>query len=151
MPDMTLEQANLIIAAALARARALGLPPVGCAVLDSGGHLVSFQREDGLGFVRITVCQAKAWGALGTGVGTRALAERYAAGVVQEGFINGLNAMTGGRVVPLAGGVLVRAEGGRVIGAVGVSGAHPDQDEACAVAGIEAAGHEAVPGAPPPL
>ena len=148
MPDMTLAEANRIIEGALARAREMGIPPVGCAVLDAGGHLVAFQREDGLAFARIGVCQGKAWGALGTGVGSRALAERYASGVVQEGFINSLNAMTGGRVVPLAGGVLVRDADGRVIGAAGVSGAHPDEDEACAVAGVVAAGREAVTGKP---
>ena len=45
------------------------LPPIGCAVLDAGGHLVAFQRVDGLGYVPINVCHAKAWGALGTAVG----------------------------------------------------------------------------------
>ena len=148
MPDMSLAEANRIIDGALAKARQLALPPIGCAVLDAGGHLVAFQREDGLAFVRIGVCQGKAWGALGTGVGSRALAERYASGVVQEGFINSLNAMTGGRVIPLAGGVLVRDGEGRVIGAAGVSGAHPDEDEICAVAGVEAAGREPVTGKP---
>ena len=145
---MTLQEANRIIEATFAKARELGLPPMGCAVLDAGGHLVSFQREDGLGFVRIKVCCAKAWGALGTGVGTRALAERYASGVVQEGFINSLGAMTGGMVVPLPGGVLVHDESGRALGAVGVSGAHPDRDEECAVAGIDAVGRVPVPGSP---
>ena len=58
---MTLQEANRIIEATLAKAREMGLPPMGCAVLDPGGHLVSFQREDGLGFVRIKVCSAKAW------------------------------------------------------------------------------------------
>ena len=133
MPEMTLAEANRIITATLAAARGMNLPPVGCAVLDPGGHLIAFQREDGLGFVRIKVCHAKAWGALGTGVGSRALAERYASGVVQEGFINALNAMTDGMVVPLAGGVLVRDESGRNIAAVGVSGARPEQDETAIV------------------
>lgn len=145
---MTLQEANRIISATLAKAREMGLPPMGCAVLDTGGHLVSFQRENGLGFVRIKVCSAKAWGALGTGVGSRALAERYASGVVQEGFINSLGAMTGGMVVPLPGGVLVQDGDGGIIGAVGVSGAQADDDETCAVAGILAVGRTPVTGAP---
>lgn len=148
MSDMSLTEANRIIEGAFAKARSLSIPPIGCAVLDRGGHLVAFQREDGLAFVRIDVCHGKAWGALGTGVGSRALAERYASGVVQEGFINSLNAMTGGRVIPLAGGVLVRDGEGRIIGAAGVSGAHPDEDETCAIAGVAAAGREAVTGKP---
>ncbi len=145
---MTLEEANRIIATTFAKARELDLPPMGCAVLDAGGHLVAFQREDGLGFIRIKVCHAKAWGALGTGAGSRALAERYASGVVQEGFINSLGAMTGGMLVPLPGGVLVHDANGRTLGAVGVSGAHADDDERCAVAAIAALGHTPVPGMP---
>ncbi len=137
MKTLNLKIANQIIEAALAKARAMELPPMGCAVLDPGGHLKAFQGEDGLAFVRVHVCQAKAWGSLGIGVDSDKIAERYVAGGPNPGFINALNAMTGGKVVPLAGGVLIRNSDGEIVGAVGVSGAKPEEDEICARAGIE--------------
>jgi len=138
---LTLAQANTIIAAALAKARQMNLPPLGVAVLDPGGHLVALQREDGLSFVRVKVCQAKAYGALATGVHSRHIASRYREGVNQEGFVNALNDLTGGNIIPLPGGVIIREAGGGILGAVGISGASSEEDEACAVAGIEAAGY----------
>ena len=135
---ITLEQANTVVAAALTKARELDLPPIGVAVLDSGGHLKVFQAEDGLNFLRVKVCHAKAWGALGLGVDTDKIAERYESGGPNPGFINALNAMSGGNVIPLRGGLLMHDEQQRLIGAIGVSGALPEQDEACARAGKEA-------------
>ena len=77
MPDITLDQANRIIGAALAKAREMQLKPLAVAVLDSGGHLKALAREDGQTFMRAKVCQAKAWGALAMGVHSRDLATRY--------------------------------------------------------------------------
>lgn len=137
MKILSLENAVRIIEAALAKARAMDLPPIGCAVLDAGGHLKAFHGEDGLAFARIHVCQSKAWGSLGVGVDSDKIAERYVSGGPNPGFINALNAMTGGKVIPLAGGVLIRNTEGDIIGAVGVSGAKPEEDEVCARAGLE--------------
>ena len=141
---ITLEQSNIIIESALARARQLDLPPIGVAVLDAGGHLKAFQAEDGLNFLRVRVCQAKAWGALGLGVGSDKIAERYESGGPNPGFIDALNALSGGNVIPLRGGLLIHGAGGTLIGAVGVSGALPEQDEDCAAAGIAALNADAV-------
>ncbi len=138
MQKLTLQLANKIIQATFAKAKGLGLPAMGCAVLDAGGHLKSFQGQDGLAFARIHVCNGKAWGSLGTGVDSDKIAERYCSGGPNPGFINALNAMTNGKVVPLAGGVLIRNDDGEIVGAVGVSGALPEQDEVCARAGIAA-------------
>ncbi len=141
MPTLTLADANRMIAAALAKAREMNLPPVGVAVLDAGGHLIALQREDGLSFLRVKVCQAKAYGALAMGTHSRHLATRYETGGRTEGFFMALNAMSGGNVVSLPGGVLVRDAAGTILGAVGISGASSEDDEACAAAGIEAAGY----------
>lgn len=140
MLGLTLEQANKLIEATLSMAREMNLPPVAVAVLDAGGHLKSLQREDGVSFLRVQVCQAKAWGALGMDVDSRDIAERYTQGLQQQGFVNALNAMTNGGLIPLPGGVLIRDEAGEVVGAVGVSGAVSDDDEICAKAGIDAIG-----------
>ena len=138
MSELTLKQANQLTEAALAMARQLNLPPVAVAVLDSGGHLKVLQREDGVSFLRVQICQAKAWGALGLATDSRHIAERYEQDNLQQGFINALNAMSDGGLIPLAGGVLIHDESGQIKGAVGVAGAASDKDEACAVAGIEA-------------
>jgi uncharacterized protein GlcG (DUF336 family) len=140
MPDITLDQANQIITAALAKARELKLKPLAVAVLDPGGHLKAMAREDGQTFLRAKVCQAKAWGALAMGVHSRDLATRYEQETRQEGFIIALNAMSNGQVVALPGGLLIRDASGTVIGAVGISGAASEDDELCAKAGIEAIG-----------
>lgn len=137
---ISLSQAEMIVESALARGRQLGLPPLSVAVLDSGGYLKSLQREDGVAFLRATVCQAKAWGALALGASTRHFAERYASDALQRGFINAMGAAPRERIVPLPGGVLIRNQSGRLLGAVGVAGAASEDDEACAVAGVEASG-----------
>src|SRR6516165_7991271 len=61
-------------------------------------------------------------------------------------FFTALAAASEGRIVTNPGGVLIRDTAGDVIGAVGISGDTSDRDEACAIAGIEAAGLKADPG-----
>jgi len=138
MTGLSLQQATTIVESALRKARATSCAPLAVAVLDAGGHLKAFAREDGAGIVRPQIAIAKAWGALGMGVGTRALARRIAEQPQLVPFFGALNAMSEGRVVPVPGGVLVKDASGAVIGAVGVSGDVSDKDEACALAGIEA-------------
>ena len=141
MSELSLGQANRLIDAALAMARNMDLPPLAVAVLDAGGHLKALQREDGVSFLRVQICQAKAWGALGLAIDSREIADRYQQDELQRGFINGLNAMSGGRMIPLPGGVLIRDGSGQVLGAAGVAGGPSDKDEICALAGVEAIGY----------
>ncbi len=140
MTNVTLQQATTIIAGALRRAREMGLPPICVSVVDTGGHAVAMQREDGATFMRGAVSSAKAWGAVGLGVNSRDISARYEKAPRESGFINALNAMSDGRVIPLPGGVLIVDDTGSVCGAVGISGAQSEDDEACALAGIESAG-----------
>ena len=138
--DFVQRPADALIAAVFDEAARLDLPPLAVAVLDSGGHLKAMQRQDGLSFMRADICQAKAWGALAMGVDTRQLATRVEQDEQQRGFIQALNTMTAGRMIPLPGGVLVRNRAGELLGAVGVAGAASDQDELCALAAIERVG-----------
>jgi uncharacterized protein GlcG (DUF336 family) len=141
---MTLAHAQVVIEHGLRYARAEGFPPMTIAVLDAGGSLVAYVREDGSSLLRERIARGKARGALNMGVGSRALAARAES---HPQFVNALVALAEGDLVPVPGGVLVRAEaGGGLVGAVGVSGHRPDGDEACAVRGIEAAGLAADPG-----
>ena len=109
-------------------------------MLDAGGHLVAFQRQDGASFLRPQISAGKAYGALSIGMGSRRL-EAFAK--ERPHLFAGLSAVSGGRIVPVAGGVLVRDAHGEIIGAVGISGDTSDNDEVCAIAGIEAAGLKA--------
>ena len=145
--SLTLQQASTIVEAALRAGRETACAPLAVAVLDAGGHLKAFAREDGAGIVRPQIAVGKAWGALGMGFGSRTLARRVAEQPQQQAFFGALNAMSEGRVVPAAGGVLIRDAGGAVVGAVGISGDASDKDEACALAGIAAARLVADPGA----
>jgi uncharacterized protein GlcG (DUF336 family) len=140
MAGLSLTQASTIVEAALRKGRETGCAPLAVAVLDDGGHLKAFAREDGAGIIRPQIAVGKAWGALGMGMGSRALARRVAEQPQAASFFVALNAMSDGRVVPAPGGVLIRDGAGAVVGAVGISGDVSDKDEACALAGIQAAG-----------
>jgi uncharacterized protein GlcG (DUF336 family) len=140
---LLLAQASVIVDQALSKARESGCKPMTVAVLDAGGHLLVLKREDGSGILRPQIAQAKAWGVLGMGLGGRALADRAAAA---PAFFAALTDISQGRIAPVAGGVLVRSHEGRLLGSVGISGDHPDQDEACAMFGISAAGLKPDPG-----
>ena len=144
---ITLSQATAIVEAALKKGRETSCAPLAVAVLDDGGHLKAFAREDGAGILRPQIAFGKAWGALGMGLGIRNFARRIAEQPAAPAFFNALAAMSEGRVVPVPGGVLIRDDSKTVIGAVGISGDTSDKDEACAIAGVEAAGLKAVVGA----
>ncbi|MBE0624713.1 MAG: heme-binding protein [Burkholderiales bacterium] len=137
MNSMLLEQANTIADGALHKARELKFAPMTVAVLDAGGQLKVLKREDDASLLRPEIALGKAWGVLGMGFGGRELARRSE---LMPIFFTALNAMSGGRMVPLAGGVLIRNREGQVIGSVGISGDTSDNDEICAVFGVETAG-----------
>ena len=137
MTSITLSQARTIIAAALQHGHDQGFSPLCVAVLDAGGHLVAFEREDGVANRRFDVAHGKAHGAISIGANSRALGEMAEA---RPHFMAGVTAAIGGALVPVAGGVLVLDDDGGRIGAVGISGDTSDNDEAAAVAGISAAG-----------
>ena len=140
---VTLAQASTIVDVALKKGRETNCAPLTVAVLDAGGHLVAFKREDRSGILRFDIAYGKAWGALGMGFGSRELADRAGKNPL---FFGVLATVSHGRLVPAPGGVLVKDTGGAVLGAVGISGDTSDKDEVCAVAGIEAAGLKAAVG-----
>lgn len=147
MSRMNLALADTIVTTALAKARDMGFAPLTVAVLDAGGHLTAFKREDRSGILRFDIAFGKAWGALGMGFGSRELAARAQSA---PAFVNAITVASGGRVVPVPSGVLVIDAEGEVIGAVGISGDTSDNDEMCAVAGIEAGGMRGQTGADKP-
>jgi len=143
MTHLTLDHARTILDAALAKAVERGLKPLAVAVLDARGALKAFAAQDGTSLKRGEVARGKADGALALGMGSRAIAK---AAAERPSFVAAVTHVVGGSLVPAPGGVLVMQDG-EVVGAVGVSGDLSDNDEICAVAGIEAAGLKADPGA----
>ncbi len=135
MATLSLEQALQIIRGALQKGRETECDPLSVAVLDAGGHLVAFMRQDESGILRPEIAIGKAYGALGFGVGSRELKQKNPL------FLSAVAAASHGRMIPAPGGVLIRSpETDRIIGAVGISGDTADKDEAAAVAGIQLSG-----------
>jgi uncharacterized protein GlcG (DUF336 family) len=137
MTLLTLDKANKIIENAISKARELGLSPLTVVVLDDAGHLKALQREDGASMIRQQIATAKAWGAVNMGVSSRSLA---GVAVQRPDFMNALVNIADGKIMPAPGGVLIRDTDNHLIGAVGISGDSSEQDERCAIAGIEAVG-----------
>jgi len=137
MTTLTLEQANAIIAAALATSKDKGFQPMGVVVLDAAGDVKAYAREDGASMFRFDIARGKAWGAVGMGVASRAVAERAKD---NPNFFVSLAATAQGRFLPQTGAVVIKDAAGNIIGAVGASGGTGDQDELICIEGVRAAG-----------
>lgn len=138
--SITLDQAKIITKAALAKGRALSLKPLSVVILDPRASMVMCMSEDGVSQLRSKIALGKASAAIQLGLGTRALMNRAEQ---QAYFIQAMNGLADGNFVPVPGGVLIRDKSGALLGAVGISGDTSDNDEAAALAAIEAAGLDA--------
>ena len=137
MNSLSLNQAQAIIAGALADARNKGYKPMGVVVVDAAVQAVAFAREDGASALRLDIAHGKAGAAIGMGVSSRALAVRAKDMPVFFGTI-----ATNARhpFIPQTGAVLITNAQGEMMGAVGASGGTGDEDEEIVIAGIAAAG-----------
>jgi uncharacterized protein GlcG (DUF336 family) len=137
MTDLTLDHARTIIAETRAKGREMGLKPLSVVVLDGGGHVLAFEREDGAAPGRFPIAHGKAYGAVMLGMAGRA---QMARAEQQAYFMAAVNGVYSGQVVPVPGGLLVRDGQGGVVGAVGVTGDTSDKDAEAGLAGIAATG-----------
>lgn len=137
IPTLSLQQAQELLREALARARLDRLRPMGIAVLDAAGQPLALVREDLAPALRLEIAWGKAAAAVGMVSNTRALAQRAAA---HPPFFAAIAALPGQRFIPYPGGVPVCDADGRVLGAIGASGASADEDEALCMAAIDAIG-----------
>ena len=135
--NLPLAKANEIIVTAFKLAEEAKLLPLTIAVLDAGGNLIAFQRQDGSGIVRHDIATGKAWGALGMGVSSRTIRDRLQD---RPAFQGAIAAASQGRFIPVPGGVLICNGDGQAIGAIGIRGDASDKDEYCAIEAIRAAG-----------
>lgn len=137
MSGITLDAAAKIVDLALQKARSDKMMPLAVAVLDPRGQLKAFKAEDNSSLMRADIAIGKAWGALALGFGGREIARRSQA---MPGFIAAMQALAGGRMIPVPGGVLIRDKDGILLGAVGVSGDKSDNDELAALTALAAVG-----------
>ena len=140
MSKLTLHKANAIIEHALKKAREMKIKPLGVVVLDESGNLKAAQREDGASMFRIDVATGKAWGAVGMGASSRALAKRAKD---NPAFFHTLAQTARGKFLPQPGAVLIKGANGEILGAAGASGGTGEEDEAVCAYGIEQAGFTA--------
>lgn len=144
MAKLPLAKANKIIREALKKGREQSMRPLTVVVLDAGGHMVAMQREDNSSVLRPEVAQGKAFGCIAVGVGSRWL---NAQAETRPHFLEGLSNVSGGKIIAVPGGVLIKTKTGEIIGAVGITGDTSDNDEIAAIAGVEAAQYVADTGA----
>ncbi|WP_170420432.1 GlcG/HbpS family heme-binding protein [Ruegeria arenilitoris] len=135
--SVSLRKARTIVRKTLEKGREMDLKPLSVVVLDAGGHVIAFEREDGAAPGRFAIAHGKAYGSVMLGMAGTAQMKRAEA---QAYFMAAVNGVYGGQVVPVPGGVLLRDRKGAVIGAVGVTGDTSENDAAAAMAGIEASG-----------
>lgn len=137
MAVISLNKARAIVRKTIIKGRELELKPLSVIVLDTGGHVQAFEREDGASPGRFDIARGKAYGAIMLGMAGTA---QMARAEQQHYFMTAVNGLFGGSVVPVPGGILVRGKNGAIIGAVGVTGDTSDNDAIAGQAGIEAAG-----------
>ncbi|MCR9192949.1 MAG: heme-binding protein [Gammaproteobacteria bacterium] len=134
MDKLALKTANAMIDAVFVKSKILFAQPSAVVILDEGGHVIALQRQDHAALLRADIAYAKAYGALGMGVGSRGLAKKAKE---TPDFINGAITVSKGRLIPAPGGVLILNSKHRIIGAIGVSGDSSDNDERAAIFGIK--------------
>ena len=134
MSMISLEMATKIAQTAYAEGAARNVVNMSVVITDAGGHVRLAMRADGQGIFGVDIAKAKAVTALGFGRNTSLMGNFEAAAVA------GLSGATGGRFLPIGGGVLVRDTAGTLLGAAAVAGGAPAVDEEIIIAAVEAAG-----------
>jgi len=137
MRGLSLDQANTIIAATFAAAKKRKCRPMSAIVLDAGGRVKAFQKQDGASMLRFEVCRGKAYGALALGRPSKLVLQKAREKPL---FMQGIENLADYPLFLEGGGQLIRDKDGEVMGAAGVTGDANELDDICAIAGIHAAG-----------
>jgi len=140
MSTIKLSKANSIIRSVFKISSKLNLAPLAAVVLDAGGHVKALQSQDSAGFLKSQIAQAKAYGSLGMGKNSRDLGE---SAEHRPHHASAMIGISNGHYMPAAGGLIIKNKTGQIVGAIGVSGAHCDDDEKCAIWAIEHCGFTA--------
>jgi uncharacterized protein GlcG (DUF336 family) len=137
MRALSLEQANAIIAATFAAAAREKCRPMSAIILDAGGRVKAFQKQDGASMLRFEICHGKAYASLALGRASRMVLQKAKEKPL---FMDGVEHLADGPIFLEGGGQLIRDEAGEVVGAIGVTGDVNEMDDICAIEGIHAVG-----------
>jgi uncharacterized protein GlcG (DUF336 family) len=136
MRGLSLEEANTIIAASFAEALKRKCRPMSAIVLDAGGRVKAFQKQDGASMLRFEICYGKAYGSLALGRPSKLVLQKAKE---KPFFMQSIENLADYPLFLEGGGQLIRNKTGEVLGAVGVTGDANELDDICAIAGIHAA------------
>ncbi len=137
MRALSLEQANIIIEATFAAAKKHKCRPMSAIILDAGGRVKAFQKEDGASMLRFEVCYGKAYASLALGRPSKLVLQKAHEKPL---FMQSIDNLADYPLFLEGGGQLIRDKDGEVVGAVGVTGDANEMDDICAIAGVHAAG-----------
>jgi len=140
MRALTLDEANTIIAATFAAAKKHKCRPMSAIVLDAGGRVKAFQKQDNASMLRFEVCYGKAYGSLALGRPSKLVLQKANEKPL---FMQSIENLADYPLFLEGGGQLVRDKSGEVVAAIGVTGDANEMDDICAIAGIHAAGYRA--------
>jgi uncharacterized protein GlcG (DUF336 family) len=140
MRALSLEQANIIIAATFAEAKKTRCRPMSAIVLDAGGRVKAFQKQDNASMLRFEVCYGKAYASLALGRPSKLVLQKADEKPL---FMQSIDNLADYPLFLEGGGQLIRDADGEVVGAIGVTGDANEMDDICAIAGIHAAGFRA--------
>jgi uncharacterized protein GlcG (DUF336 family) len=140
MRALSLDEANTIIAATFAAAKKHKCRPMSAIVLDAGGRVKAFQKQDNASMLRFEVCYGKAYGALALGRPSKLVLQKANEKPL---FMQGIENLADYPLFLEGGGQLIRDKSGEVVAAIGVTGDANEMDDICAIAGIHAAGYRA--------
>ena len=132
MEPLTLDEVTRMLSKARAKAEEVGIR-VTMAVLDPRGDLIALHRMDGALWRSVPISQGKAAASAAWDTPSGELAERW-----DQPVVRAFAMMENGRLIPGQGALPIRRPDGTMVGAIGVSGARPAQDEAVAQAGLDA-------------
>jgi len=137
MRALSLDQANTIIAATFAAAKKERCRPMSAIVLDAGGRVKAFQKQDGASMLRFEVCYGKAYASLALGRPSKLVLQKANDKPL---FMQSIDNLADYPLFLEGGGQLIRDQDGEVMGAIGVTGDANEMDDICAIAGIRAVG-----------
>ena len=137
MRALSLDQANTIIAATFAEAERTRCRPMSAIILDAGGRVKAFQKQDNASMLRFEVCYGKAYASLALGRPSKLVLQKANEKPL---FMDSIENLADYPLFLEGGGQLIRDESGEVVGAIGVTGDANEMDDICAIAGIHAVG-----------
>jgi uncharacterized protein GlcG (DUF336 family) len=140
MRGITLAEANRIINGTFGSAKRRKAYALAAIVLDAGGRVKAFQKQDGASLMRFEIAYGKAFGALALNRSSRQVLQKAKE---KPAFMASLSELSDGPLFLEAGGQLIRDPSGEVVGALGVTGDVNEVDDLCGIDGIHAGGFRA--------